>query len=374
MRKFFNIAIPAGRIFGLDILRALAILFVAGRHSSYLLPKPLYEFANLFIFDGVSIFFVLSGYLIGGILVRTLENGQSSGADLLHFWKRRWWRTLPNYFLILVLLCVIHVVFSPAFSVKTIASYFIFSQNIASKHPWFFPEAWSLSIEEWFYLLVPALLFSFVALFKIRPRCSFLTSIIVIILLVTLVRYFRFKTLGIADIENWDLIFRKQVVSRLDSLMFGVLGACIKFYYPSWWLKLPKAWLLLGISLFLFLKFAAVRMFPALGLYDCVFSFTIVSVATLCLLPFLSELKNGHGFIYRLITRTSLISYAMYLINLSLIKFWIIDQVNWVALFPNGYLLVASKFLLFWLLTIAGSVIIYKYFELPMTNRRDRRT
>ena len=33
--------------------------------------------------------------------------------------------------------------------------YFIFSQNLYQPHPLFFPEAWSLSIEEWFYLTFP---------------------------------------------------------------------------------------------------------------------------------------------------------------------------------------------------------------------------
>ncbi|MDG1661044.1 MAG: hypothetical protein P8H40_06680 [Winogradskyella sp.] len=54
---------------------------------------------------GVDIFFVLSGFLIGGILLRKLEAGQTSFSDLVRFWKRRWLRTFPNYFVVLIFKC-----------------------------------------------------------------------------------------------------------------------------------------------------------------------------------------------------------------------------------------------------------------------------
>src|SRR5258708_1726234 len=93
------------RIYGLDILRAIAILlvlyshsipFLSGIFSSKLLSLP--------IIDGVSIFFVLSGFLIGGILIKIIEKEGVSKVGLLNFWIRRWMRTLPLYYFVLTLL------------------------------------------------------------------------------------------------------------------------------------------------------------------------------------------------------------------------------------------------------------------------------
>lgn len=373
MNRFFKIDFNPQRIFGLDILRALAILFVVGRHSSYLLPKPLYEFVNYFVFDGVSIFFVLSGYLIGGILIRLFEKQEANKSLLWGFWKRRWFRTLPNYFLILIILCLLHFLFTENFTFKTIAPYFLFSQNLFYDHPlWFFSEAWSLSIEEWFYLLTPLLLYFSVKLLKLKTNFAVIIIIAFAILLVTTGRYIRYESLSIQTIDEWDLIFRKQVISRLDSLMFGILGAYISFYHSVNWIKHKKILLIAGIILFVFSKFAADRIIPELGLYNCVLSFTTISMATLFLLPFLSDIKTGRGFFYKTITRISLISYSMYLVNLSLVKNWIIDNINWTDIFSNGYLLVFCKYSLFWLLTIFLSVILYKYFERPVMNLREK--
>jgi len=71
--RFFKIEIDSSRIFGLDVLRALAILFVIFQHAGNYLPEVLKQNYNVFIFDGVSIFFVLSGFLIGKILDRELH-------------------------------------------------------------------------------------------------------------------------------------------------------------------------------------------------------------------------------------------------------------------------------------------------------------
>ena len=58
-----------GRIYGLDVIRAFAILAVVYSHSLVFLPESIRGIAGLFDYDGVSVFFVLSGFLIGGILI-----------------------------------------------------------------------------------------------------------------------------------------------------------------------------------------------------------------------------------------------------------------------------------------------------------------
>ena len=63
IKDFLRIEINTKRIYGLDILRAMAILFVVVGHGKYLLPEKLRYIHRIVVFDGVSIFFVLSGFL-----------------------------------------------------------------------------------------------------------------------------------------------------------------------------------------------------------------------------------------------------------------------------------------------------------------------
>ena len=155
--NFFKIDIPKNRIFGLDLLRAIAILLVLFVHSKHFLPKNIAHFLNKYILiDGVGLFFVLSGFLIGGIFIKDFEK-DISFKSLLNFWKRRWYRTLPNYFLILSSLLLLSI---PEIDFANF-KYFIFLQNLYSPISPFFTESWSLSIEEWFYLTAPLLIICF---------------------------------------------------------------------------------------------------------------------------------------------------------------------------------------------------------------------
>ncbi|MEI7616870.1 MAG: acyltransferase [Actinomycetota bacterium] len=145
------------RILGLDILRAVAILLVIYGHGALFVPQKFIPYYKLPFpaIDGVSIFFVLSGYLIGKILFKIIQNSELKPKDLLNFWIRRWFRTLPNYFLILGILLAIPLLKSGIIAHDFNWKYLLFLQNFSGPHPNFFPEAWSLCIEEWFYLLFP---------------------------------------------------------------------------------------------------------------------------------------------------------------------------------------------------------------------------
>jgi len=372
MNKIFKIDFDTNRIFGLDILRTLAIMFVVIGHGSYLLPNKLRTISDFFVFDGVSIFFVLSGFLIGGILIKLIDKNGFNFSILKTFWIRRWYRTLPNYFLILIALCVIHLLFDSDFTLRSVNRYFLFSQNIFREHPsWFFPEAWSLAVEEWFYLIFPILIF-FTFPFKRSYKKSLLYVALIVIVFITAFRFYRFSNVDIDGINDWDLIFVKQVITRLDSLMFGVVGAYISYFHKSLWIKFKTQLLVIGVLLFMASKFLLPHFTAIDGIYFCVFSFTLISTGTLFMLPYLSELRTGNGLLYKPITYISLISYSMYLLNLSIVQRWIIRNIPWEQITDNGYIKVVANYSIYWLLVIGLSILIYKYFEIPMTSLRER--
>ncbi len=93
------------RIFGLDIIRAVAIMLVVFSHALWIVPgvKGLIpDMLRLAGVMGVEIFFVLSGFLIGRIVYKLFVSDDFNFNKVKYFWIRRWFRTLPNYYFILI--------------------------------------------------------------------------------------------------------------------------------------------------------------------------------------------------------------------------------------------------------------------------------
>lgn len=369
MRNPFKLDIPANRVFGLDLLRALAILFVVAGHGQQFTPFPFSFVSHYLLPDGVGIFFVLSGFLIGTILLKMLQKDSPGSKDIRLFWKRRWMRTLPNYYLVLISLCIIHFLFDPDFYFANSWRHFFFLQNIVTdQQSNFFIESWSLSVEEWFYLTTPLLLFLLCRGLPLQKRKAVLFYCIAVIMILTLFRYYRFSTLPIDTKDAWDFYLNKSVLTRFDSIAFGLLGAYISFYHKAFWRKSRRLCLGAGIALFVLIKILTVYI-SSTSLYHGVFATNVTGLATLLLLPFLSSVHLQRGLFYHTVTRISLISYSMYLLHLSLIREWVVKQINWDFTGVNGWIIPYS---FYWLLTILLSVVLYKYFELPVLKLRDK--
>jgi len=372
LKNIFSLEINSNRIYGLDILRAFAIILVIQTHGNYLLPAEIKRFLRWFILDGVSIFFVLSGFLIGGLLIKLLEKNKPSPRLLINFWIRRWFRTLPNYFLILISLIFIYGTFNFFLPTKYLSKYFFFVQNFNAPHPFFFNVAWSLSIEEWFYLIMPFLVFILLWLFKIPPKTAILIVAILILLSATSIRAFRYFVNEYQTIGEWDKFFRKQVITRLDSIMYGVIGAHIQHYKKDLWVKRKLLLFIIGLALLFFSRILFTQnLAPHAGFYNCVLSFSVTSICTVLLIPQLYSIKNGKGYLYKILTFLSLISYSMYLVHHSLINTLIVKKIPWETININTHLLSFAKYGLYWFLTILCSYLIYKYFEVPTTKLRD---
>lgn len=376
MKNIFTIDFGKKRVYGLDILRALAIIIVLFAHSGTLLPREVAEFQDKLLVDGVFLFFVLSGFLIGGILIKVLETKGASIKSLVDFWVRRWFRTVPNYFLVLTVLIIIGFCLHGGIGGANPLQYFLFLQNFSYPHPSFFSEAWTLSVEEWFYLTIPVFIFILVGAFKMAPKKAIVTTVIVIVMASIALRLYRYSIHPPASIAEWDAYYRKEVVTRMDSLMFGVLGAYLAYYHKVIWIKHKKALFWIGVGVIVSTHILALYIAQgthileyAYGLYLSVFSFSIIAAGILLLLPFLSEYKTGKGRVYKALTSISIASYSMYLIHASLIQpfvFALIDQST-----SSPYLAIL-RYGLYWGLTIAASILLYKYFEKPTTDLRER--
>ena len=371
--RFFSLNTGHSRIFGLDLLRAVAILFVVIGHSSILAPEHIKPIIRLITLDGVAIFFVLSGFLIGGILIRQIEKSPPSIKGLLTFWSRRWLRTLPVYFFLLTFVIIYTFILKPQRVPEEWYRYYLFIQNFNYPLPTFFGESWSLSIEEWFYLIVPVLLFVSVKLIK-APLKTIIGSVsLFVIFLVVSYRLYLFKTLELSTFTEINLHILRQVITRLDAIMFGVLAAYVSHYHPKIWNK--GNWMLFvgGFAVLYALKY---YNDSNMSEYSVVYLPVIKSIIVVGMLPFLSRWKTAKiTSISKVITFISLISYSMYLTNRTividiLIKFGLHN--NLLNKHQITYAWQIDYFF-YWAFTIVLSYFLYISIETPFMQLRNRK-
>ena len=350
------------RIFGLDIYRAIAILIVVIGHGNFILQNTFLEgFPYFKMIDGVDLFFVLSGFLIGKILLKEINEKELFRlVDLLRFWKRRWFRTLPNYYLILFInyLIVRYGIINQNINNFSL-DFLTFTHNFYEPFYGFFWESWSLSVEEWFYIFTPVLIW--VSSKIISNKFAFLTTALIMIITPLVYRFCLYNPA--IDPFWWDVAVRKTVLTRLDSIGYGVLAAWTLYYYKKLWIKIRLPAMILGTVLIFLITNDNSNVDT---LYKQTTYFSLVPFTAMLFIPAAESMKKGFGRIPVAIQHISKISYSMYLINLGLV-----GEVIKTNFPPNGGVDSIIKYLIYWFVVVLSSTIVYKYFEKPMTRLRD---
>ncbi len=365
-----NASMPSvPRVFGLDLLRALAIVLVMIAHSrpNALYGKPLGDYIDGLGAPGVEIFFALSGFLIGGILLRELAEPAAAGLpDIVRFWKRRWFRTLPNYYLFLG----VHIVLAlgrhdSSLTAAAVLPHLFFVQNLLAAPPGFFFGSWTLAIEEWSYLLLPPLLWIGRRLGIPGPRAALAG------LAILLVGSVGFRLATHADLA-WSLDVQKAVLRRLDALLFGVAAAWLARYRPAVWsrlgfLALPGA---LGLATLAALGVRWGDFSGAPGWVRVLYP-TGLGICCASLLPWASRITAGESAPARAVRFVSLVSYSLYLSHVPLrIALY---QVCFMRLhLPTNWGGEAVFQIVCWSSYLAFAGAVYRWFEKPVMDLRDR--
>ena len=274
---------PNARLHGLDTLRALAIFLVVIFHLQGLLPQSLLPSANIG-WIGVDLFFVLSGFLIGGQLLKPyLEGGRPR---LGEFYRRRAYRILPAYLCVLLLYFAVPA-WREAPGISAWWQFCTFTWNFSIDLPAHraFSHVWSLCVEEHFYLILPVL----VVWRMRRPSLTKTVGLIaVLVLLGMTVRWYELvhlvRTSGDAELV-W-VPFAKQIYyptySRLDGLLVGVTLALVRSFRPQWWAAAARrghALLVLGLATTGMALWLFVWDFPSAdSLMSTVLGFPLLSV------------------------------------------------------------------------------------------------
>ncbi|MEY2512491.1 MAG: hypothetical protein QOE26_3254 [Verrucomicrobiota bacterium] len=203
------------------------------------LPGDVHRFGWI----GVDLFFVLSGYLIGGqLLAPPLGDGTPScrgpgprRIPLGRFFARRALRILPAYLVILAIYVLL-----PSWreypEMFPLWKFLLSVQNIGLRGGTAFSHAWSLAVEDQFYLLLPLVL-----LLVIRSRRAAVIVPCAIVLGGLALRWF----LAVNNLAETGVGFRGfqtwiyyATWTRLDPLVFGVVLAAIEKFRPHWWQRL----------------------------------------------------------------------------------------------------------------------------------------
>lgn len=221
-REHFNFLTEPGKYPGVDLLRAGAVLAVVFFHFQFL---PIG-------WIGVDLFFVISGFLIGGVI---LDKALINKFSFKEFYRNRILRILPLYYLMIILATWLKAGDKPidALAIKSIVTGMLFLQTTGT---YFFPNyftvdhsflpggAWSLVIEEMFYLLAPLIVVLAVVLLR---RIEW---VIVLLAMIFISGYFvRWKMTEnfMPDDGNWHFASFIQFHSRYDELTAGLLIAAI---------------------------------------------------------------------------------------------------------------------------------------------------
>jgi peptidoglycan/LPS O-acetylase OafA/YrhL len=147
------------RIPSLDGLRAISIAMVLLAHLSGTLGFPMSAASGRFLGLGelgVHVFFVISGYLITGLLMDELA--LAGRISLSRFYLRRTLRIFPAYYAFVVILFLASRAGWVQLAPHDVAHGITYTSNYYPARSWYFGHTWSLSVEEQFYLLWPALL------------------------------------------------------------------------------------------------------------------------------------------------------------------------------------------------------------------------
>ncbi len=232
---------PASARFpGLDSLRVFAIAGVVGRHYPHTDAPTWFAELTRFGWTGVDLFFVLSGFLIGRQLLEPIAAG--TRPQLYQFYFRRFLRIFPSYWVVLAIYALIPFAREEE-SMAPLWRFLTFTQNFGFDGG-AFGHAWSLCVEEHFYLVLPILVLA------LAPRIHSQGIVFLVLGLIAAGVVFR-------SISWWahlavpsegvplNTIYWKWIYfptwNRMDGLLAGVVLALVHVFRPNLWTRWQKA-------------------------------------------------------------------------------------------------------------------------------------
>lgn len=353
--------------YGLDHLRAFAIAYVFIFHYiilSHNQPAWLPLFAQ-FGWTGVDLFFVLSGFLIASQLFAEVK--ESRAISLKQFFVKRFFRILPAY-LVTVALYFCLPSFREKESLPELWRFLTFTQNfglnLAIKGT--FSHAWSLCVEEHFYLVLPLVLILLQWLGALRKAYWFLLLLFIAGFVFRWNAYTTFTTVGAGDPALWYQYVYYPTYNRLDGLLVGISIAAFYRFLPQLHTRLKlyaNACIALGVVV-LGLAYWLCAEQQSLG--ATVLGFPLIAFGYgLVVLGAISEGSFLYRWPSKVTTFIATLSYGIYLTHKGLVH--ITRNLLSSYELPEGLVLLACL-----LSCIAGAYVLHQAVEKPFMQLRKR--
>jgi peptidoglycan/LPS O-acetylase OafA/YrhL len=224
----------------LNGLRTISILMVVGSHFSthhFFLNNKLVKYFGYIFFNGplgVSVFFVISGFLITTLLINEKENYGS--ISLKNFYARRTIRIFPAYYFLLFVYGICQMLGYLHFSTTEWLVNITYTKQFFPSSSYETSHLWSLSVEEFFYLLWPIIFIK---------SGKFTVKIILVLIVLTIVTRIVHYKYPIPEFSN-------SIFSTGDALLIGCLFAIKYDDIVNYIYRVKK----LGIILFILLLFS----------------------------------------------------------------------------------------------------------------------
>lgn len=360
---------PISRINGLDTLRACAITLVLMYHYMvFVSHEPSFGFLSEIGWVGVDLFFVLSGYLIGHQIFSGLQS--SFGFSLKTFYIRRALRTLPNFYVVLAIYFLFPVE-AGGKAATPLWKFLTFTQNFNLKPGSAFSHAWSLSIEEQFYVVLPLIAIVTMRLLKsVRAMWAVLLTAMVA---AASMRYMMWRQVG-DDYTQYYVHIYYSTWCRFDELLPGVALALLKNFHPQLWIRSLKfghvslfaGVLLTAIAMFLFTNYSYIDGQGFLW-FTTTFGYTILA-SGFALLTLAGLSPNSYLYRWRVpgAAPLALWSYALYLLHKPLMNALIrpFELWGWSVKSWTG---IAGMFVV----SIGAAYVLFRVVETPFMRMRD---
>lgn len=394
LRNFWNIwKRPAeNRIYFLDGLRAIAILWLICFHCIFFVgyfisPQNFREFVGnreiLWFFTGhlgVDVFFVLSGFLIGSLLLREVK--KTGTIRLKRFYFRRAFRILPAYFTVLGFLAIF-----VRHNLENVWANFFYVNNFLPITKQYMIWTWSLAIEEQFYLIIPLVLLLVFRLKKYRFLILFslfaLSFVIQYFLVVQHNLEPPMKFYPHFEFNNFDKFFNTfydKTYARYGGLLLGVLAAYLNLFTPTIdFLKRKPLFshTLLVVSLGLLLAFHFYPLIDTsikknfrfiLSSYVNIYALAVTYVLLFCLAADKTRSILSRFLSNYLWYPLAQLSYSAFLLH-PIVIFLFYQRIIHVDHIPSSKLLFGWTFICIILIFLAAS-ILYSIIEKPMMDSR----
>ena len=320
---------------------------------------------------GVDLFFVLSGYLIGLQLLQ--EMVQKKSISLRQFYFKRSIRILPAYFAVLMLYYLFPVL-QEGNGLPAFWKFITFTQNIALdvETSNTFSHAWSLCIEEQFYLILPLTILLVYAL-KITSYAYGL--LIVLFVMGFIIRYYSWHVY-VAPLVETDQPYRYDFLShlyyptycRLDGLLIGFSIAAFIVFKPVLANRVMKHGNIILISglMLLMVAYFVCNKFIAFG--TALYGYTLVSVAAgFLVLAATSPTCALHTLKSRVSFVVATLSYSLYLIHKQMYHVTKMIFNTWDVKMSGGQLMIGCV-----VMAVIAGLALHLIIERPMLFLRDR--